>query len=234
MKTRRPRGVLLRFSLVAFVCTLLFSARVGAQKGPHADTLSPLEQEMYQEINLVRTRPQEYANYLEQLRPFFKGNLFQPPGKAALTTAEGVAALDEAIRALRQAQPLKPYELSRGMSLGANLLVKDQGAKGLTGHRDTAGNYCEARLGRFGTWQGTVGENLSYGRDNARLRILTLLIDDGVANRGHRTRLLSPDYKVVGVSCGDHAQLGLMCVIDFAGGFADKQQPQTGGGAYRF
>ena len=82
MKTRRPHGVLLRLSLVAFACALLFSTRVGAQKGPNANALSPLEQEIVQEINLARTRPQAYATYLEQMRPFFKGNLYQPPGRA--------------------------------------------------------------------------------------------------------------------------------------------------------
>ncbi len=82
-----------------------------------------------------------------------------------------------------------------------------------------------------GLRQGEAGENLSYGKDAARHRVLTLLIDDGFANRGHRNRLLSPDYKVVGVSCGDHTQLGGMCVITFAGGFTDKATP---GAAYRF
>ena len=51
---------------------------------------------------------------------------------------------------------------------------------------------------------------------------MTLLIDDGFTDRGHRTRLLSPDFKVAGVSCGDHAQLGVMCVITLAGGYTDR------------
>ncbi len=230
MKTLCPHGASLRLSLVAFACALLFVPRAGAQKGPNADATARLEQEIFQEINLARTHPQDYAAYLEKLRPFFKGNTYQPPGRPGLATQEGLRALDEAIGTLRQVQPLKPYELSKGMCLGANLLVKDQGAKGLTGHKGTDGSYCEQRLEQFGTWQGTVGENLSYGRDDARQRIITLLIDDGVANRGHRTRLLSPDYKVVGVSCGDHAQLGTMCVITFAEGYRDKQA----GGSYSF
>src|SRR5947208_10013904 len=143
MLSLRPHGALLRLSLVALVCALLFTTRAGAQKGPNANQLSPLEQEIYQEINLARTHPQEYVAYLEQLRPFFKGNAFQPPGHPALTTQEGISALDEAIRALRQTQPLKPYDLSKGMCLGANVLVKDQGPKGLTGHKGTDGSYCE-------------------------------------------------------------------------------------------
>jgi uncharacterized protein YkwD len=184
--------------------------------------LSTLEQEMLDEINLARTNPQQYAGYLEQLKPYFKGNIFQLPGRPGLTTQEGPSALEDAIRVLRQTKPLSPFTLSRGMSLGAKLLVLDEGPKGLTGHKGTDGSFCEQRIERFGAWQGSVGENLSYGKDTARQRIMTLLIDDGFADRGHRNRLLSSDFKVAGLSCGDHAQLGVMCVITLAGGYTDR------------
>jgi uncharacterized protein YkwD len=202
-------------------------AQTGMPAGGNNFSLSAFESEMLQEINLARTRPQEYAAYLEGLRPYYKGKLFQLPGRPGLTTEEGTPALEEAIKFMRGVRPLGPYNVSRGMCLGANVLVKDQGAKGLTGHRGTDGSFCEKRLEQFGAWQGTVGENLSYGKDSARHRIMTLLIDDGVADRGHRNRLLSSDYKVVGVSCGDHAQLGVMCVITFAGGFTDAAAGRT-------
>ena len=64
----------------------------------------------------------------------------------------------------------------------------------------------------------------------ARERVIALLVDDGVANRGHRTKLFSTDYRVVGVACGGH-KMGAMCVITFAGGFSDKANsahPQPG------
>ncbi|MFL6254111.1 MAG: hypothetical protein ACJ74T_03745, partial [Pyrinomonadaceae bacterium] len=62
--------------------------------------------------------------------------------------------------------------------------------------------------------------NLTYGNDPARERVLTLLIDDGFASRGHRKRLLDASFRVAGVACGDH-KLGAMCVITLAGGFTD-------------
>ena len=200
----------------------LTSAQAPQQSKASDYALSAFENELVQEINLARTRPQEYAAHLEQLRSFYKGNTFQLPGRPGLTTQEGAAALEEAISALRQAQPLSPYNLSPGMCLGANLLVKDQGTKGLTGHKGTDGSFCEQRIGRFGSFQGTVGENLSYGNLTARQRIMLLLIDDGFTNRGHRIRLLSKDYKLAGVSCGDHAQFGMMCVMTFAEDFSDR------------
>ncbi len=184
--------------------------------------LSSLEQEIFREINLARANPREYAAHLERLKPYFSGNTFQPPGKTPLVTNEGWSAVDEAIRFLRALPALPPLSVSRGMCLGALEHVKDQKASGLTGHKGSDNSFCEQRVMRFGAWQESIGENLIYGTDAAREKVLTLLIDDGVANRGHRKRIMSSEYKVVGVSCGDHAKLGGLCVLTFAGGFRDN------------
>lgn len=186
-----------------------------------ASDYASVEQSLIREINLAREHPAEYAAYLEQMRKYFVGNELRRPGKPALVTVEGAAALDDAIKFLRAARPAPPLSPSTGMCLGARELVKDQGATGATGHRGGDGSFCEQRTQRYGSWTGDIGEDLDYSDDTARDRVLMLLIDDGVANRGHRVRLLSPNYSVVGVACGDH-KLGGMCVITFAGSFTDK------------
>ncbi len=56
-----------------------------------------------------------------------------------------------------------------------------------------------------------------------RERVLTWLIDDGFASRGHRMRIMSENYRVAGVSCGPHPQFGAMCVLTLAGGFIEFQ-----------
>lgn len=198
--------------------------------GTNAASFTSLEQEVVNEINLARTKPAEYAAYLEQLRPFFTGKEYRQPGRGALLTEEGGAALEDAIKFLRASKPLPPLQLARGLCSGARVLVDDQAATGATGHRGSDGGFCEQRTQRFGAWQGDLGENLNYGSDTGRERVLTLLIDDGVSNRGHRLRILNPDYKVVGVACGSH-KMGSLCVINFAGGFNDgtkTPQPTPG------
>jgi uncharacterized protein YkwD len=112
------------------------------------------------------------------------------------------------------------------MCSGARELVKDQAGTDTTGHRGADGSFCEQRTQRFGTWKEPIGENLSYGNDTARERVLTLLIDDGIANRGHRKRLLDASFRVAGIACGDH-KLGAMCVITLAGGFTDGPAKMT-------
>jgi uncharacterized protein YkwD len=178
------------------------------------------------EINLARTRPAEYAAHLEQLRPYFNGKEYRRPGLPGLLTQEGARALDEAIAFLRAARPAPALTLSQGMRAGAYDLVKEQAGTDSTGHRGADGSFCEQRAQRFGAWKEPIGENLTYGSDTARERVLTLLIDDGFASRGHRRRLLDDAFRVAGVACGDH-KLGAVCVITLAGGFTDSAPKAT-------
>ena len=217
---------------LCFATVLTTTAQTTKNVGGTAFALPDFENEILQEINLARTRPQDYAAYLEQLRPGFKGKLLRLSGSHEVETQEGTAALDEAITFLKGAPQLNPYSVSRGMSLGANLLVQEQGAKGLFGHKGADGSLCDQRLGRFGRLTGSVSENLSYGKLNARHRVLTWIIDDGFASRGHRLSIFSRDFKLVGLSCGNHSQRTTMCVVAFAGGFDEKAA--GGNGAQSF
>ena len=156
----------------------------------------------------------------------YAGREFRRPGRPGLLTEEGVGALEEAVRFMRAARPLPALAVSTGMCSGARELVKEQATSGATGHKGADGSFCEQRTGRFGAWREPIGENLSYGDETARDRVLTLLVDDGFANRGHRQRLLGAAYKVVGVACGEH-KLGGMCVITLAAGFAEGPSAKT-------
>ena len=220
-RTRVPSAPLFACAFVL----LLLPASVGTRAQQLA--LSPsssyaaLEQDIVREINLARTRPAEYAAFIEQLRPHYSGREFRAPGRIALMTEEGVGALDEAARVLRSTKPMTALEVSQGMCSGAKELAAEQGGSGATGHKGADGSFCEQRVERFGAWVAPIGENLSYGGESARERIISFLIDDGFASRGHRNRLLSPNFKVVGVACGGH-KLGAVCVITLAGGFTQK------------
>ena len=113
--------------------------------------------------------------------------------------------------------------MAPGLCLAAATHVKDQSATGATGHKGADSTFIEERVKPFGNWQGGIGENLTYGNQSARERVLTWLIDDGFASRGHRMRIMSENYRVAGVSCGPHPQFGAMCVLTLAGGFVELQ-----------
>ena len=223
-----PRLLVPLFAVALLLCAAAAPTHTGAQQSVSlkAGAAAVLEQDIVSEINLARTRPAEYAAYLEGLRSMYAGKEYRRPGRPALVTEEGTKALDEAIAFLRAARPAPALTLSLGMCSGARELVRDQSKSGATGHQGADGSFCEQRAQRFGSWTDPIGENLSYGSDDARERVITLLIDDGFASRGHRKRLLDPTYKVAGVACGDH-KLGGMCVITLAAGFAEGGAAKT-------
>ena len=173
------------------------------------------------EINDARAHPQVYASYLEKLKPMFSGKEYRRTGQPALTTEEGWSAVEDAIKFLQTTKPLPPLRLSQGLYLAAQSHLKDQSSSGGVGHQGSDSTSIEQRVKPYGTWQGGIGENISYGNDSARERILTWLIDDGFPSRGHRRRLLNNDYSVAGISCGSHPEFSAMCVLTLAGGFTD-------------
>ena len=60
-----------------------------------------------------------------------------------------------------------------------------------------------------------VGENCSYGYDQAIDIVLTLMIDEGIKDVGHRKNILSEDFNSVGVAIRPHKNYRINCVIDF-------------------
>ena len=222
---------LLLLALCMLVTVVLFagSDRTHSQTNQLAAAggLSTAEGDLLNEINSARAHPQVYASYLEKLKPLFKDKVYAPSGSEAYTTQEGWGAVEDAMKFLRAAKPQGPLNMSPGLCLAAATHVKDQGGTGATGHKGADSTFIEERVKPFGSWQGGIGENLTYGNDSARGRVLTWLIDDGFASRGHRMRIMSENYRVAGVSCGAHPQFGAMCVLTLAGGFIGLQPAQS-------
>jgi len=220
MSMIRPSNILCVISLI-----LLFTSAVGfSQPGKIGDAkfLSPLENAVVYEINMARTAPKDYASLLEQRRKYYDRKILRLPGETPILTKEGVRAVDEAIRFLRSIQPLPPLIPSKGMSSGAKDHVKDQGSAGSSQHKGSDGSQPSDRVNRYGTWEKSIGENISYGSNQARDIVMGLIIDDGVPSRGHRKNNFNSDFRVIGVACGPHPTYRTVCVITFAGGYIEK------------
>jgi len=110
------------------------------------------------------------------------------------------------------------------MALAASDHTKDTGPRGMTGHDGSDGTSLANRLEKYGKPVSTYGENLSYGQTTGRDVVIQLLIDDGVASRGHRLNIFNGAFKVVGSAWGEHKQYENMVTIDYAGGFTKLGQ----------
>jgi len=185
--------------------------------------LSGVEQQIIAETNRVRQNPSAYAAELEKLRPYYTGKILRLPGMPPIETIEGVGALNDAISVLRRMRPRNGLKPSLGLSLGARDHAKDLGASGNIGHGGSDRSNPFDRISRYGTWSGMAGENISYGPIHfAQWHVMQLIIDDGVANRGHREALLQQDYQLTGVACAPHPVLDNVCVITYAMNYQEK------------
>jgi uncharacterized protein YkwD len=188
----------------------------------NASYLSPLEKEIVYEINLFRSNPAQYAEkYIAPLAKNYHKNILQYPGDKPIKTVEGVKALHECVRELKNATPKPILYPNIALTKAADDHCRDQSKSGRTGHIGSDKSTLKTRIERYGKWNVRIAENIAYGNTSARQMVIFLLIDDNVKNRGHRINMLNPDFKLIGVSTATHPEYLTMCVMDFAGGMVE-------------
>lgn len=218
--------IVITILFMSLVCSITAKTIVddeGSATVKKASYLSPIENEVVDEINLFRSNPAKYANnHIKPLAKYYEGKVLHYPGDKSIRTEEGIRALNECVKVLNKANPLSGMQASKGLSLAAKDHQKDQGKTGKTGHTGGDRSTMQNRIERYGEWQKRIAENIAYGNSTARQVLIFLLIDDGVSSRGHRTNLLHPAFKSVGIAFGKHPVYETMCVMDFAGGMIEK------------
>ncbi len=189
----------------------------------NAAYLTENEREVIRVINKLRTDPPGFAQeFLEPLLSRYRGNQLVMPGELPLVTHEGVSALREAIRELKNATPVPLLHPDERLSKAAADHMRDQSASGRTGHAGSDGSTFRSRIEKYGSWERILGENIFYGDPGAWAVVVHLVIDDGIPERGHRKNFLNPGFRLAGVASGTHPVWRNVCVIDFAGGFCSE------------
>ncbi len=184
--------------------------------------LSQIELGIISEMNRARANPPAYGRTLLAWRSRFNGNKVRLSDRLFLQTQEGTRAVDEAIAFLQKTSPVGTLRHANGLTLAARDHVRDQGMRGTTGHDGSDRSDPFQRMERYGKWQQSAGENIAYGPDTAQAVVRDLIIDDGVADRGHRTNIFQPKFHLTGVACGYHKQYRVMCAIEYAGGYRER------------
>ena len=184
--------------------------------------MTALEAGVAAAVNRLRSDPAWLVAALRRHRQNYRGDYLYLPGVAApILTGEGVAAVDEAIAVARRARPRSRLRISPALSAAARAHAVEIGRAGTIDHVGRDGREPHQRMERRGRLEGLSGEDIGTGYGGADVMALSLYIDDGVRSRGHRTNLLEPDYRVLGVGCAPHRRYGTVCVLDLAAGFRE-------------
>eukprot|EP01059_Diplonema_ambulator_P013693 TRINITY_DN24263_c0_g1_i1.p1 TRINITY_DN24263_c0_g1~~TRINITY_DN24263_c0_g1_i1.p1 ORF type:complete len:593 (+),score=64.53 TRINITY_DN24263_c0_g1_i1:193-1971(+) len=193
-------------------------------KGTGASMLSPLEHQIFHELNEARTAPATYATYIAAYaQNIDENNFYCDPSGQKIILNEGKPAYTEAIAFLESVTPRQPFsEVPSGLQKAARDHADDS-KSGLVGHTGTDGSTLIDRVSRYGTVAGSMAENVSFGRDTARGILIQLIVDEGVPGRGHRTNIFEPTFTAVGIAAGPHATYRDCCVLDFASTYTEKE-----------
>lgn len=116
---------------------------------------------------------------------------------------------------LSETKGLVPFQPSQKLTNASNYHAKDMGKSGKIGHNSTDGTKFAKRLRKYSSG-GAMGENCSYGYDDAISIVMQLLIDKGVPSLGHRKNILKPTYRYIGVAIEPHKKYRFNCVQDFS------------------
>ncbi len=169
-----------------------------ANTAGNADYMSPEEQKVVFFMNLARMDGPLFAETL--LQAYVEEN--NTPNNKYLKSL---------FRDLKKLDPLAPLVPAGDLASIAAGHAEKSGRTGHVGHKDFKKRF-EPVMGDPYT---NVGENCSYGYDRAIDIVISLLIDEGVENLGHRLNILRPEFNSAGVAIRDHKSYRYNCVIDF-------------------
>lgn len=181
------------------------------------------EDEILAEINFVRTKPAEYASMLKDMRKYYNGLVFSPPGGNAFRSNEGAAALDEAVGVLEKMKPLSPLQIRCADVRASRDHLGDLQRSGSFSHFGSDGSSPEERLERYLNGGFLSAENLVGRNGNVREIVMMLVLDDGLAARIHRKNLLNPSFKFAGISNGNNIKKLNLTVVVLSDSTSEKE-----------
>ena len=159
--------------------------------------LSSEEQAMINEINLMRSNPKGYIQYVNEYAENYRKNSFGPDTQFEEAVVELKALLNKMDPVSQLMPHEKLYEVAKAHGLdnqNHNQLEHEGSDKsnsfervkrsGLKNHIDANGYF-------------SLNENLVGGETTVRKTVIGLLIDTGIPTRGHRKTLINPNWEYV-------------------------------------
>lgn len=168
-----------------------------ANTGNKADHLSEDEKKVLLYMNLARIDGPRFKETV--LDPYIHENDMKRNSYARSLQKE-----------LEKSESLSPLYPSGELFKIANNHAKKSGKTGHVGHKNFKDRYTPA-LENFKM----VGENCDYGNQEPLDIVMSLLIDDGIKNLGHRKNIMNEKFTHVGISIQPHKKYKVNCVMSF-------------------
>ena len=167
--------------------------------------MSNFNQELLDEINLLRTNPRRYSKKVSKYIDYFKGNVLRIPGtNSGVQTEEGPEAFKEAAEALIKEQRREPLIPSKGLCQVSEKLISEAQKDA-----DNVGSVdIEKLIKKIGTVKGSLSRVFEFGGETPEMVIINLVVSDGDPSRGQRQSLLNAEVKKVGIANGKHEAYG--------------------------
>ena len=175
-----------------------------------------IEKEIFKCHNEIRANPSSYITKLKDIIPYFKDEIYYHPLEGAITTHEGVDAIEDAIQFLKSMNPVEELIYSEEISKACRDHIWDIGPKGLIDHIGSDGSNITDRIEKYCEWDEMVAENLDFGFEDGSNIIMNMIIDDGVKERCQRKNIFNKDFKYIGIGVGPHKTFGIGVVIGYA------------------
>ena len=178
-----------------------------------ADTVSFMSNEEKQVVlylNLARTDGKRfYQLFIPEFLEYYNSTF----GDKILPNNKYLFSLKNDLKKVKGFGLLQPF---KNLYLSATFHAQDMGKMGMTGHISSDGTNCNLRIQRYNPNIGCWSENCSYGMVSAINIVCQLLIDNNISSLGHRTNILKPVQKMVGVGIAPHKVYRTNCVMDFS------------------
>jgi Cysteine-rich secretory protein family len=158
------------------------------EREPSFKTLPQAEQKMFYWVNAFRKNPKRF--YTDVIKEFLRQ--FPEANKPE------VKSLERDIDKLKTSMPLfVPDAGLAKMSSTHSLDLSRRG--GVISHKSASGKDFVQRIKEAGGYK-CGAENIFVGNNNPLEALIMLLIDYGVADKGHRVNLMDPTFKLMGAS----------------------------------
>ncbi len=173
------------------------------------------------QINKIREDPEAFSQKINDYIKYFDGKILRLPHESGIETQEGADAYKEAAEFLSKAPKLPPLTIDPKLTEAAQEMAKEMSKFNEIEEMDAVDR--KAIIKKYGHYDGTFAESTDFGSVTPVLACINFIVDDGNENRSNRKLLFKEDYKVVGVGCVPHDELGSITIVMYATDFAEGE-----------